>query len=170
MLTRTEKRSYTAAVYRINAGAFETTAEAVLMDILREQAQPVISLVAQDDVTLAGHIMFSPVWVSSDDKLKIMGLAPMAVTPSRQCQSIGSVFVRAGLERGQELGFHAVLVLGHREYYPRFGFVPATRFGLRSEYDVPDDVFMATELEPGALNGKSCVVKYHAAAMCKDDV
>jgi putative acetyltransferase len=91
-----------------------------------------------------------------------MGLAPMAVVPERQRHGIGSALVRAGLDECRRLGAVAVVVLGHAEYYPRFGFVPASRFSLVSEYDVPDDVFMAMELEPAALQGKSGTIKYDA--------
>jgi putative acetyltransferase len=87
----------------------------------------------------------------------------MAVMPEHQRKGIGSALVRAGLEHCKRLGFVAVVVLGHAEYYPRFGFSPAARFGIRSEYDVPDDVFMAVELQPAALSGKTGTVKYHAA-------
>jgi putative acetyltransferase len=87
----------------------------------------------------------------------------MAVAPEHQRKGIGSALVRAGLERCRQLDFAAVVVLGHPEYYPRFGFSPSTRFGIGSEYDVPEDVFMATELQPGALSGKAGTVKYHAA-------
>ncbi len=92
-----------------------------------------------------------------------MGLAPMAVAPEHQRKGIGSALVRAGLEQCKQLGFAAVVVLGHPEYYPRFGFSPSSRFGINSEYEVPEEVFMAMELQPGALSGKTGRVKYHAA-------
>jgi putative acetyltransferase len=92
-----------------------------------------------------------------------MGLGPMAVAPSRQRKGIGSALVRDGLRRCKALGYRVVVVVGHPTYYPRFGFVPAIRFGLRCEYDVPTDVFMAVELEPGALNGISGFVRYDDA-------
>jgi putative acetyltransferase len=92
-----------------------------------------------------------------------MGLAPMAVLPARQRQGIGSALVRDGLGRCRELGYEAVVVLGHPGYYPRFGFVPASRFGIGCEYDVPAEVFMALELVPGALRGKPGTIRYHPA-------
>ena len=168
MRIRAEKENDRAVVYHINAAAFETRAEAELVETLRAGVQPLISLVAEVDAAVVGHILFSPVSVSADSKLRLMGLAPMAVVPAHQRQGIGSALVRAGLERCKALACSAVVVLGHPEYYPRFGFLPASRFGLHSEYDVPDEVFLAMELEPGAFercmhNGQRGVVKYHAA-------
>ena len=168
MRIRAEKENDRAAVYHINAAAFETRAEAELVETLRAGVQPLISLVAEVDAAVVGHILFSPVSVSADSKLRLMGLAPMAVAPAHQRQGIGSALVRAGLERCKALACSAVVVLGHPEYYPRFGFLPASRFGLRCEYNVPDEVFLAMELEPGAFercmhNGQRGVVKYHAA-------
>jgi putative acetyltransferase len=163
MLIRPEIEDDRDAVYAVNASAFDTPSEADLVDTLREQAKPVISLVAEVDGKVVGHIMFSPVTLSTDPGLKVMGLAPMAVAPKYQRQGIGSALVRAGLEQCGPRGFVAVVVLGHPEYYPRFGFTPSSRFDIDSEYDVPEEVFMAMELQPGALRGKTGRVKYHAA-------
>ena len=88
----------------------------------------------------------------------------MAVVPDRQRHGVGSALAEAGIAACREDGYEAVIVLGHPDYYPRFGFVPASRFGLRSEYDVPDDVFMALELTPGALHGRGPgTIRYHPA-------
>jgi len=87
----------------------------------------------------------------------------MAVLPTHQRRGIGSALVRQGLERCRRMGCSAVVVLGHPEYYPRFGFVPASRYGISSEYDVPDEVFMAIEIEPGALQGLSGRAAYDDA-------
>jgi putative acetyltransferase len=133
------------------------------VDALREQAEPIVSLVAEDRGAIVGHIMFSPVTLSGHPTLRLMGLAPMAVVPTHQRQGIGSALVTAGLEHCRQLGIAAVVVLGHPAYYPRFGFWPSTRFGIGCEYDVPDDVFMVMELEVGALRGVSGTVHYHAA-------
>ncbi len=130
MLIRAEEEKDCAAVYAVNASAFETLAEAHLVDVLRSQVRPVVSLVAEDGGEIVGHIMFSPVSLSGHPKLKIMGLAPMAVTPEHQRKGIGSALVRAGLEQCQQLGFGAVVVLGHPEYYPRFGFVLSAPLGM----------------------------------------
>jgi putative acetyltransferase len=160
---REEQPGDRARIHALNAGAFESPAEANLVDALRARAKPVISLVAEDEQVLVGHILFSPVSLTAHDELKIMGLAPMAVAPEHQRKGIGSALVRAGLGQCRRIGCGAVVVLGHPQYYPRFGFVPSTRFGISSEYDAPEEAFMALELEPAYLAGKRGCVKYHAA-------
>jgi putative acetyltransferase len=164
MQIRAERTDDIDDIRQVNLRAFETATEADLVDALREQARPIVSLVAEDDGAVVGHILFSPVTLSSDPDLRIMGLAPMAVAPDRQRQGVGSALARAGIAACLEHGYEAVIVLGHPEYYPRFGFVPASRFGLRSEYDVPDNVFMSMELRPRALQGlRPGTIRYHAA-------
>ena len=160
---RRERPEDRGGVHRVNRMAFETAVEADLVDALRAAASPLVSLVADEDGTVVGHVLFTPVTLSADADLRIMGLAPMAVDPGHQRSGIGSALVRAGLEACRELNAAAVVVLGHAEYYPRFGFAPASRFGLVSEYDVPDDVFMALELIEGALRNKAGTIRYHPA-------
>jgi putative acetyltransferase len=164
MHIRPEQPADFAGIRQVNLSAFETATEADLVDALRDQVRPLVSLVAEDDGAIVGHILFSPMTLPSRPDLRIMGLAPMAVVPARQRQGIGSALAKAGITACRDLGCGALVVLGHAEYYPRFGFVPASRFGLRSEYDVPDDVFMAMELTPGALRGLGpATIRYHAA-------
>ena len=163
MLIRSEVERDGAAVYALNASAFGGPAEAALVDLLRVQAQPLISLVAEDGGSVVGHIMFSPVELSGHPELRLMGLAPMAVAASHQRRGIGTALVRAGLEQCRDLDVDAVFVLGHPGYYPRFGFSPAAALGIRSDYDVPDDTFMVLELDMGCLNGTSGTVTYHEA-------
>lgn len=162
MHIRPEAPSDHAAVHDLNVAAFGREAEARLVAMLREQARPLVSLVAEEGGAVVGHIMFSPVSLHGFAGL-MMGLAPMAVAPARQRQGIGSALARTGLERCRELGAAAVVVLGHPDFYPRFGFLPAARFGLACEYDVPAEAFMALELEPHALRGASGTVSYHPA-------
>lgn len=163
MLIRAEAERDRAALHALNVSAFDGPAEAALVDLLRDQAQPLISLIAEEEGAVVGHILFSPVRLAGHPVLRIMGLAPMAVAPSHQRRGIGSALVRAGLEQCRQLGVDAVFVLGHPDYYPRFGFSPAAARGIRSEYDVPDEVFMALELKVGSLGGKSGTVTYHEA-------
>jgi putative acetyltransferase len=164
MVIRSERAGDVAAIRAVNRAAFDTPTEADLVDALREQAPAaILSLVADEGGAIAGHILFSPVTLSGDTDVKIMGLAPMAVRPDAQRRGIGSALVRAGLERCAQADYDAVVVLGHADYYPRFGFAPASRFAIASEYDVPDEVFMALELKPAALAGRSGTIRYHPA-------
>lgn len=149
-----------AAVRRVNELAFGQPDEAALVEALRS-VSPHVSLVAVDDLQVVGHIFFSPVTIESEGPgAAAMGLAPMAVLPERQNQEIGSRLVREGLEECRRIGFGVVVVLGHPNYYPRFGFVPAATKGLRCKWPVPDEVFMVTELTPGALRGLRGLVEY----------
>lgn len=150
-------------VGRVLTSAFPTEAEATLVAGLRKSASPIVSLVAEEAGMVVGYIMFSPVRFPAAAGLQIMGLTPMAVVPERQKQGIGSALVRHGLEHCRRLGTGAVVVLGHAEYYPRFGFVAATTKGIRSQYDVPQEAFMVLELTSGCLDGRRGTVKYHPA-------
>src|SRR5262245_6107712 len=138
---RPEEQKDQAAVHALNARAFESGAEATLVDLLRERARPVVSLVAEHEREIVGHIMFSPVSLIGHADLRIMGLAPMAVAPEHQRKGVGSALVQAGLEQCKRIAFGAAVVLGHPGYYPRFGFVPSTRFGITSEYEAPPEAF-----------------------------
>jgi putative acetyltransferase len=137
------------------------------VDALRSRAKDTISLVAEQGGEIVGHIMFSPVSLAGGAErraeLKLLGLAPMAVAPSQQREGVGSALVRTGLEQCRRQGVAAVVVLGHPAYYPRFGFVPAARYGIDSEYDVPQEAFMLLELSPGALRGATGPIRYHDA-------
>ena len=143
MLIRLEQETDRQQIRTINTRAFDTSAEANLVDILRRSGVPLISLVAEENGQLIGHILFSPITLQGQtDAPAIAGLGPMAVLPDWQGQGVGSHLVTTGLKYCSEAGYDAVVVLGHPEYYPRFGFVPASRFNIKSEYEVPDEVFM----------------------------
>ena len=161
MTVRPEKPEDARAIRIVIEQAFGRAAEADLVDALRRNGKATISLVAEDDGRVVGHILFSPVTIETNERELVgVGLAPMSVIPERQNQRIGSLLVEEGLRRCREDGHRFVVVLGHRGYYPRFGFVPASRFGIKSEYDVVDEVFMVMELREGALRGRHGVVKY----------
>jgi len=160
---RPETAADRAAVFGINAAAFPTDAEAKLVDSLRTSADSFVSLVATDNHDVVGHILFTPVTLEPHDDLRLTGLAPMAVSPSRQREGIGTALVNAGLEGCRALGIGAVAVLGHPEYYPRFGFRPASQWGIKCEYDVPEEVFMLMELSPAYLQDYQGTIRYHAA-------
>ncbi|MCA1556939.1 MAG: N-acetyltransferase [Acidobacteria bacterium] len=161
LIIRTETDADHVAVHKVNERAFNQANEAALVDALRKNARPIISLVAELNGQVVGHIFFSPVLIESEDSnYTALGLAPMAVLPEHQNQGIGSELVRRGLKACKSIGYDVVVVLGHPEYYPRFGFVPAKEKGLSCEYSVADEVFMVTELKEGALAGRKGMVKY----------
>lgn len=122
---------------------------------------PDLSLVAEIEGRIVGHILFYPIEIKSDDQVfPSLALAPMAVLPEYQKQGIGSRLVEEGLKKARKLGFKSVIVLGHAAYYPRFGFEPASRWSIRSPFDVPDDVIMALELVKDGLKDVQGTVEY----------
>ncbi|MFW2374435.1 MAG: GNAT family N-acetyltransferase [Gammaproteobacteria bacterium] len=164
MNIRSELAEDKEAIYQINTQAFETDDEARLVNALRDSGCEYICLVAEIDDKVVAYILFTAVSLSGNQSgLRLLGLAPMAVLPEYQNQGIGSALVRSGLEQCKTMAYHAVVVLGHANYYPRFGFVPSDEYGIQSEYDVPREVFMIQELIPGCLNGKQGVIQYHEA-------
>lgn len=161
---REEEAADRFAIWRVNVEAFGRDAEAVLVNELREDGVHCISLVAEEAPLVVGHILFSPVDLVGDDSgVRLAGLGPMAVTPARQGSGVGSLLVTEGLKRCMEEGYDAVVILGYPEYYPRFGFSPAIKYGIRSEYVVPEEVFMVRELREKSLRGISGTVRYHPA-------
>ena len=160
---RPERPQDQDAVRTLNERAFGGREEADIVEALHRAQAVVVALVAQAGAAVVGHILFSPVEVEEANGKRLVGLAPMAVAPNHQRRGIGSQLVREGLAHCRAAGVDGVVVLGHAEYYPRFGFVPAAQFGLRCGYDVPADVFMAIELTPDALGGVSGLVRYHDA-------
>ena len=162
MIIRQERPEDVAGIRHVNVQAFGQPAEADIVDLLRTRGKVILSLVAAQGDLIVGHILFSPVRIESEGGLFIaaVGLAPMAVLPELQKQGIGSQLVKHGLEQCRKDGHECVVVLGHAEYYPRFGFVPASRYGIKCEYDVPDEVFMVIELREGALEGRAGIARY----------
>ncbi len=161
IVIRPERGSDLTSIRTVNRAAFDTAAEAGLVEALRANGHATISLVAEVRNEVVGHILFSPMTFEERSEVaRPLGLAPMAVIPAWQRMGIGSKLVREGLAQCGVLGCQAVFVLGHPDYYPRFDFVPASRFGIRSTYDVPDEAFMAIEIVEGALARAGGVVRY----------
>ena len=160
MVVRREAPPDFDAVRIVNERAFGQPDEAGIVDALRGLADA-ISLVAVLDNQVVGHILFTSVSIDeADPRLSASGLAPMAVLPEFQRRGIGSALVHAGLEACRAAGHDLVVVLGHAEYYPKFGFVTAAKHGLRCEYPVPPEVFMVNELRPGSLARARGLVRY----------
>ena len=149
------------AIRYVNEQAVGQPVEAAIVDKLRNRNALTISLVATKDNEVVGHIAFSPITIESQySSFEAVALAPMAVLPAHQRNGIGSQLVRAGLEVCHRLGYDLVVVLGHPDYYPRFGFVSGKQKGIDCEFEVPDEAWMVLELREGALAGRSGTVKF----------
>jgi len=158
---RPEKPEDIESIRNINRQAFGQENESKLVDKLRDRGVLTISLVAVQDGEVVGHSAFSPVVVESETSgFTAIALAPMAVLPAHQQKGIGSQLVRAGLEECRRLGHEIVFLVGHPDYYPRFGFVPAKPKGVDCEFEVPEEAWMILELREGALAGRRGVVKF----------
>ena len=159
---RPEQNDDIVAVRVINEAAFSGIAEATIVDSLRKACTDAVSLVAVENNMVLGHIFFSMAFVAGEHEVTHgMGLAPMAILPERQRQGIGSMLVQAGIDAMRERNCPFIIVLGHPEYYPRFGFVPASRHGLSCQWDgVPDAAFMVLILDDSAMAGVSGMIRY----------
>ncbi|WP_260610100.1 bifunctional class I SAM-dependent methyltransferase/N-acetyltransferase [Streptomyces sp. WAC06614] len=144
---RPETPADVAAVRAVNLAAFDTPLEADLVDALRADAAwlPGLSYVAEGpDGTVAAHALLTRCRIGGAPAL---ALAPVAADPRVQRSGAGSSVVRALLGAAAERGESLVVVLGHPEYYPRFGFVPASRYGITAPFEVPDEALMALVLD-----------------------
>lgn len=161
---RQENKDDTKEIYEINSLAFGQENEAKLVNLLRDSATfvPELSLVATIDNKLVGHILFTKIKIADDkqNEFDSLALAPMAVRPENQKSGIGGQLIRAGLDKARELNFKSVIVLGHRNYYPKFGFVPTEKWNIKSPFDVPTEAFMGIELIDGGFNNVNGTVKY----------
>jgi len=162
VIIRPEQPQDVAAVRSVNETAFGQSAEAGIVDAIRLACPDAVSLVALDEGRVVGHILFSPVSVSAPaGAVRGMGLAPMAVLPEYQRRGIGSLLVSEGIRILRERTCPFIIVLGHPEYYPRFGFVTASRHGLCSQWQgVPDEAFMVMILDTEAMTGVSGTAAY----------
>ena len=148
-------------IRKLNDLVFSGPAEGTIVDAIRERSPESLSLVAVLNEKIVGHIFFSPVEITGLKSIQAMGLGPMAVLPEYQKQGIGTALIKQGIIQLQELGCIVVVVLGHVEYYPKFGFSAASRHNLKCQWDgVPDSAFMVRFLKQefdGVLSG---TVKY----------
>lgn len=160
---RPEKDTDRAAIFETNKLAFPEDNEARLVDMLRESENYVdgLSIVAEKDGEIVGHILFTKLTIESPEgDFVVLSLAPLAVKPDFQKQGIGSGLVKEGIKVCKSLEYKAIVVVGHPEYYPRFGFIPAREKGLEAPFPVPDEAFMVYELSPGYLDNKGGVIRY----------
>jgi putative acetyltransferase len=155
---REERPGDVAAVREVNNLAFGQDQEGNIVDALRSNGGALLSLVATLDGRVVGHIMYSPLSVGGE--ITGAALGPMAVVPEHQRQGIGSKLVEAGNRKLKDTGCPFIIVVGHANYYPRFGFRPASTQGIKCEWEVPDDVFMLLVLDQAKMQGVSGLAKY----------
>lgn len=158
---REERPKDIGVIRAVNQKAFGQPQEGQLVDVLRTNGGVLLSLVATLSGRVAGHILYSPVSVCSEtEKVIGAGLGPMAVLSGYQRQGIGGRLIETGNQKLREVGCPFIVVLGHPEYYPRFGFKPACGYGIKCEWDVPDNVFMVLVLDQLKMKGVSGLAKY----------
>lgn len=151
------------AITEVNDLAFAQKNEGILVEQLRKNPEFVaeLSLVAEQESQIVGHILFFPITIIEENiERQTLTLAPMAVRPEHQNKRIGGELVRKGLETARKLGYKSVVVVGHPNYYPRFGFKPASNWQIKCAFEVSDDVFMALELAENGLKDVAGVIKY----------
>jgi putative acetyltransferase len=157
-LVRPARAGDAAAIHAVVAAAFEREDEARIVDEVRAAGEALVELVAEQGGEIVGHVLFNRMTAPGR---AIAGLAPLSVRPGLQRRGIGEALTRAGLEALRALGVEAVVVVGHPDYYPRFGFSPEAAARLASPY-AGSPAFMALELTPGAL-AEALEVGYPAA-------
>ena len=162
LILRRETPDDRHAIHSLTSQSFARPDEAGLIDALRAERAILLSLVAELDNRIVGHILFTRMWIETTAApIPAVALAPMAVLPTHQRKGIGAKLIRHGLEELRLHGERIVIVLGHPDYYPRFGFSVDKAQLLDSPF--PRAAFMAMELTPGALDGIRGSVKYPAA-------
>jgi len=149
-------------VFAVNKEAFKQDDESRLIERIRAGKNFVseLSLVAVLDENIVGHILFSKIKILGEQTTETLSLAPLAVLPAFQKKRIGESLVRKGLSVALGLGFSSVIVLGHSDYYPKFGFRKASEWNIKCPFEAPDEAFMAIALVEGALSGSSGTVEF----------
>jgi putative acetyltransferase len=162
VIIRAETTTEHSMIRQVNEAAFGGAEEADLVEALRRDGDVLLSLVAELDGRIVGHILFSRMSIeTAAGAIPAVALAPLAVSPPCQRQGIGGKLIRDGVATLRSLGERFVIVVGHPQYYPRFGFSTAAARWLESPF--PPDAFMALELGPGALDPIQGRVKYAIA-------
>ncbi|MBS5936908.1 GNAT family N-acetyltransferase [Clostridium sp.] len=123
-----------------------------------------LSLIAEEENKILGHVLLTKALIKGESiSYETLALAPLAVLPEYQKSGIGKILMNKVIERARELGYKSIVVLGHENYYPKFGFEKASKYGVKAPFEVPDEAYMILELSPGSLNGVSGIVEYSKA-------
>jgi putative acetyltransferase len=156
-VVREEQPDDIPSIREVNQRAFGQDQEANIVDALRANGAALLSLVATVEGRVVGHIMYSPLRV---DDLIGAALGPMAILPEYQRRGVGTSLVEAGNRQLSQQGLPFIVVVGHPEFYPRFGFTPASRRHISSEWSLPDEVFMILVLDEARMSGVTGVARY----------
>ncbi len=153
------------AIYHIHHSAFGQKDEAELVNTLRQSEYyiPELSLVAEKEHDIVGHILFTKIHIrneENDSTSETLALAPVSVLPAYQAKGIGTQLIMKGLEVAPTLGYTSVILLGHPAYYPKFGFEPTSTWNISPPFDVPEEAFMGIELVPNGLSNIKGTVQY----------
>ncbi|MBN1572176.1 MAG: N-acetyltransferase [Deltaproteobacteria bacterium] len=160
---RSETADDQKSIYDLHLSAFGRRVEPELVGKIRSKENfiPELSLVAVNENKILGHLLFSIITIESEGKeIPVLALSVISVLPEYQKKGIGTKLIKRGLEKCRRLGHNVIIVIGHPSYYPRFGFVPASGYGLSVPFEAPDEAVMAAELAHGALNGISGTIQY----------
>jgi putative acetyltransferase len=157
MEIREEHAGDISEIRELNQQAFGQAQEGNIVDALRSNGAALLSLVATLDDHVVGHILYSPVSLSGVDGA---ALGPMAVLPQHQRQGIGSKLIDEGNRRLKESGCPFIIVVGHANFYPRFGFKPASTRAITCEWEIPDEAFMVLTLDHARMAGVSGLAQY----------
>jgi putative acetyltransferase len=147
----------------VNDLAFNGKNEGELVRCLRKRTEFIsrLSLVAEYEGAIIGHILFYPLYIVSEkERIQTLSLGPMSVRPGFQNKGLGSCMITSGLKIAEEMGFNSVVVLGHPRYYPKFGFRKASKWKIVPNFDAPDEAMMALEIRKESLNFGGGTIDY----------
>ncbi|MBV8328758.1 N-acetyltransferase [Chryseobacterium sp.] len=169
MIIRQEEEKDFKKVFQLIEEAFEQMEysdhqEQILVEKLRtsEAFIPELSLVAEDENgEITGHILFTKIKIENgSEAYESLALAPVSVRPGFQNQGIGKELILHGHSIAKELGYDSVILIGHENYYPKFGYEKTSNFGISFPFEIPEENGMAIELVKNGLKNKQGLVKY----------
>ena len=150
------------AICKLNTAAFAEHGESKAFDQFRKDREDILSLIAEEEDELLGHILFSPVTLKTPDGvIKGMGLGQLAVSPQKQNQGIGTQLAQTGIRQLSQTGCPFIIVIGHASYYPRFGFELSSAHNIQCQWEgIPDSTFMVLILDQHRQNSLSGLASF----------
>lgn len=165
---RQEKPEDFRAIFKLVESAFAPLQmsdhkEQFLVERLRKSSAyvPELSIVAEIEGKIVGHILLTKVKIKNDqNEFDSLALAPVSVLPEYQGKGVGGMLIEQAHKKASEVGHKSVVLLGHKKYYPKFGYHQADKFGIKLPFEVPKEYCMAIELVKEGLVGVSGTVEY----------